>query len=103
MWPRRYSSSKAVLNVFKNVRKANVDLIDLQKNVGKVFQQAVEGSAELAAFHTQHTDRSREMAIELQGSLQNMRDQEINAMLGLFHGIHSQLVRDLFIILTRNH
>ena len=34
------------------------------------------------------------MAIELQGSLQNMKDQDINAVLGLVRGIHSQLVRD---------
>lgn len=100
---RRYSSSKSVLNVFKNVRKANVDSVDLQGNVGKVFQQVIEGSAELAAFQTQHADRSREVAIELQGSLQNMRDQEINAMLGLFHGIHSQLVRDSSTSLLRKH
>ena len=90
---RPYSISKSVLNICKNVRKANVDSVDLQRNVGKVFQQVVEGSGELAAFQTQHADRSREMARELQGSLQNMRDQEINAMLTLFHGIHGQLVR----------
>ena len=94
MCPRRHSSSKFVLNVCKNIHKANADSIDLQSNVGKVFQQAVEGSAELAAFNTQHADRSREMAIELQGSLQNMKDQDINAVIGLVHGIHSQLVRD---------
>ena len=100
---RRYSSSKSVLNICKNVRKANVDSVDLQRNVGKVFQQVVEGSAELAAFQTQHADRSQELAVELQGSLQNMRDQEINAMLSLFHGIHSQLVRDPSTFLLRKY
>ena len=103
MCPRCYLSSKYVLNVCKNVRKANIESIDLQRNVGKVFQQAVEGSTELAALHTQYADRSREMAIELQGSLQNMRDQEINAMLSVFNGIHSQLVRTPSIFLTRKH
>ncbi len=100
---RCHSNSKSVLNICKNVRKANVDSIDLQKNVGKVFQQVVEGSVEVAAFQTQHADRSREMAVELQGSLQNMRDQEINAMLSIFHGIHSQLVRDPPTFLLRKH
>ena len=96
-------SSKSVLIVCKNVRKANIDSVDLQRNVGKVFQQVVEGSGELAAFQTQHVDRSREMAIELQNSLQKMRDQEINAMLSLFHGIHSQLVRNSSTLLLRRH
>ena len=103
MYPRRYSTFKYVLNVCKNVRKANIESIDLQRNVGKVFQQAVEGSTELAAFHTQHADRSREMAIELHDSLQNMRDQEINAMLSVFNDLHSQLVRNLSILLTRKY
>ena len=100
---RPYSSSKFVLNICKNVRKANVDSVDLQINVGKIFQQVVEGSGELAAFQTQHADRSGEMARELQGSLQNMRDQEINAMLSLFHGIHGQLVRGASTDLLRKH
>ena len=100
---RRYSSSDSVLNNCKNVRKANFDSVDLQKNMGKVFQQVVEGSGELATFQTEHADRSREMARELQGSLQNMRDQEINSMLSLFHGIHSQLVRDTSTSLLRKH
>ena len=103
MCPQRYPSSKCVLNVCKNVRKANVESIDLQANVGKVVQQAVEGSTELAAFHTQHADRSREMAIELQGSLQNMRDKDINDMLSVFNSIHSQLVRNRSAFLTRKH
>lgn len=100
---RPHSTSNSVLNISKNVRKANVDSVDLQRNVGKVFQQVAEGSGELAAFQSQHADRSREMAKELQGSLQNMRDQEINAMLSLFHGIHGQLVRDTSTFLLRKH
>ena len=103
MYLRRYSIFKSVFNICKNVRKANDDSIDLQRNVGKVFQQVAEGSAELAAVQTLHADHSREMAIELQGSLQNMRDQEVNAMLSLFHGIHSQLVRNPSIFLVRKH
>jgi hypothetical protein len=77
----------------KNVHTANADAVDLQKNVGKIFQQVVEGGAELAAVQTQQSGHAQEMAIELQGSLQNMREQEIGAMLALFHGIHNQLVR----------
>ena len=84
-----------IADVSKNVHQANADSIELRKNVGKIFQQVVEGGAELAAVQTQQSDHAREMAIELQGSLQNMREQEIGTMLALFHGIHNQLVRNL--------
>jgi len=76
----------------QNVRKANADSVDLQKNVERIFQQVVEGSAELAATQTQQWDQSHELATELQGSLQNLRDTELNALLGMFYSIHNQLV-----------
>ncbi len=77
--------------VSQNVRQANTDSMDLQKNIGKVFQQVVEGGAELAATQTQQWDQSRELATELQGSLQNLRESEVSALLGVFHSIHEQL------------
>ena len=79
-------------DAFKNVHNANTDSLNLQKNVGKIFQQVAEGGAELAAVQSQQSEHAQEMAIELQSSLQNMRNQEISAMLSLFHGIHNQLV-----------
>ena len=92
---RTLSMVELIANVSKNVHQANADSIDLQRNMGKIFHQVFEGGAELATVQTQQSDHAREMAIELQGSLQNMREQEIGAMLALFHGIHNQLVRTL--------
>lgn len=72
--------------------KANVDSVNLQKNVGKIFQQVVEGSAEIAATQTQQWDQSRELAAQVQGSLQDIREAELNALLGAVYGIHQELV-----------
>jgi len=65
----------------------------LRKNVGKVFQQVIEGGAELAATQTQQWDNSRELANQLQGSLQNMKNAEVNALLSAIHSMHYQIVR----------
>lgn len=72
--------------------KANVDSVNLQKNVGKIFQQVVEGSAEIAATQTQQWDQSQELAAQVQGSLQDIREAELNALLGAVYGIHQELV-----------
>ena len=79
-----------------NIRNVKNDSIDLQKHIGKVFQQVVEGGAELAATQTHQWDRSRELATDLAGSLRDIRDSEISALLGLFHAIHDQLVCPVF-------
>lgn len=67
--------------------------------MGKVFQQVVEGGAELAATQTQQWDDSRELANQLQGSLQNMKNAEVNALLRAIHSMHYQIVgrQDLLI------
>lgn len=68
--------------------------MDLRKNVGKVFQQVVEGGAQLAATQTQQWDQSRELANELQGSLQNMKNAEVSALLNAIHSMHYQIVSE---------
>lgn len=60
--------------------------------MGRVFQQAVEGSAELAATQAKHWDAASASTIELQGSLQSLREQEVHSLLGAFDSINSQIV-----------
>lgn len=74
------------------MHQANADSIGLYKNVRKVFQGVVEGGAELAATQTRQWDKSRELANQLQGSLQNMKNAEVNALLSAIHSIHYQIV-----------
>lgn len=80
-------------SVSHNLRQANTDSIDLQRNMGKVLRQVLEGGAELAATQIQQWDESRELATEIQGSLRSFRETEVNALIGLLHGMHDQLVR----------
>ena len=76
----------------QNVRKANLDSESLEKNIGKVFQQVLTGSAELAASQTERWELNHVMATELQGSLQSMQDGEIGAVLAALASMQSQVV-----------
>ena len=90
-----FSDSKASLrlaNFHQNVHKANIDSANLEKNIGKVFQQVLTGSAELAATQSEQWDLSRVMATELQGSLQSMKEGEIDSVLSALASIRGQLV-----------
>ena len=69
--------------------------MNLEKNIGRIFQQVVAGSAELAATQTEQWDLSRLLATELQSSLQNMKEGEIGPLLNALVTIQGQLVSGL--------
>ena len=77
----------------KNLQQSNAEAIDLQQNVERVFQEVTQGSKELAALQTEQWDVSHDLAARVQSSLESMRGNEVNALLGAFGAIHSQLVR----------
>lgn len=64
----------------------------MHDNVGRVFQQVIKGSSELAATQTRQWEHTQELATQLQSSLGGMRDGEVQAILGAFGSIHNQLV-----------
>ena len=74
-------------------------MLNLQKNVGKVFQQAVSGSAELAASQTREWHRNQGLAIALGNTLESLRETEIRALLGAFTTIHADLVSSVLAII----
>ena len=76
----------------KNVHKANSDSKDLRENVDKVFQQVAESGTELVATQTKQWDRSQEMAIQLHGSLRDIREGEVGALVNAIYGMRDQLV-----------
>lgn len=78
----------------QNVHKANVDSANLEKNIGRVFQQVVTGSAELAATQTEQWDLSRVLAVELQSSLQKLKEGEIGPLLDALVSMQGQLVSE---------
>lgn len=65
----------------QNVHKVSVESSNLEKNIGKVFQQIVTGSAELAATLTKQGDLTLLQATALQNSLQNMMEGEVGPFL----------------------
>jgi hypothetical protein len=74
------------------VQQSNAEAIDLQKNIGRVFQQVAKGSSELAAKQSTQWDLNRGLATELQSSLESMREDQVQSLLGAFGVIHTQLV-----------
>lgn len=76
----------------QNVRKSNAEVVNLQENVGRVFQKVVQGSSELAASQVRQWQQSEEVAATLQKSLGSMRDTEVQALLSAFGSINGHLV-----------
>ena len=76
----------------QELRKSNEDVSDLNRNIGRAFQQVSESSSELAASQTHQAAMNRELALKLQDSLKSIQGQEINAIMGAFSQIHNQLV-----------
>ena len=87
-YPRYYA------DLLQNVHGANVDATELRNTVSEVFMQVSKGEAELAAAQSQQWSQSHEIVAQVHGSLQNMRTVEVNALLGIFQSMHSQLVND---------
>ena len=81
-----------IFDKVQNLLQSNTEAIVLQKNVERVFQEAVEGSLKLAASQTRQWEQSQDLAMRLQSSLGTMRDTEIQELLGAFGGIQGQLV-----------
>ena len=80
-------------------------MADLQRNVGRVFQQAVTGSAELAASQTEQWHANHDLAIKVERSLESLRGTEIGNLLGAFNSMHSELVSQVTpkYVLFRTH
>lgn len=82
----RYNTDRS-----QNVHRSNHEAVDLEKNVGKVFQRVVAGSSELAASQTRHWEFSRSVAVDLQNTLETMRGHEVSALVEAFGTIHNEL------------
>ena len=65
---------------------------DLDQNIRRVFQVAVEGSAELASIQTQQFDTSKALALDLHQSLDRMRTVEVQDLVAVIGQISGQLV-----------
>ncbi|KAL8905294.1 MAG: hypothetical protein Q9207_002727 [Kuettlingeria erythrocarpa] len=73
------------------LQSSTAEVKELKSNIGKVFQQTVEGSAELAATQSKQWDATLSSSLELRDALQSLREQEVHSLLGAFDSIHNQL------------
>ena len=76
----------------QNVDSANVKSQDLGKNIGKVFQKAAEGTAELASIQTRYLDDTDELAKRLRLSLEQMREEDVYNLVVIIQQMHVQIV-----------
>ena len=65
----------------------------LEGHIGKAFQQAVEGSSELAQVQTSQWETSRNTANELLAALQGMQDGHMVTLIQVVRDIGVRLVR----------
>ncbi|KAL9576941.1 MAG: hypothetical protein Q9203_007629, partial [Teloschistes exilis] len=84
------------------LRSSATEAEALQSNISKVFQQAAEESAELAASQAKQWDATTSSTAELQNSLQSIRQHDVHSLLGAFDGIHNQLASHGTLTLVSN-
>lgn len=71
---------------------------DLDRNIKKVFQTALEGTAEMASIHTQNLDANARVANDLQESLYHLKQVDVLELVSMISQIHGQLVRAVHLI-----
>ncbi|KAI9873558.1 MAG: hypothetical protein M1830_010857 [Pleopsidium flavum] len=74
-----------------NIRKSNSEVIDLQKNVGRVFQEVLSGSSELAATQVKEAEVNRGLIMEVRSSLETIRGRELETLLQALGSMHRDL------------
>ncbi|MCJ1412108.1 hypothetical protein MMC19_006200 [Ptychographa xylographoides] len=80
-----------MLGLSKSLKESNIDATDLEKNIGRIFEQVVQSSSGLAATQAQQWDTNLVIAAKLQNSLEMMRGHEMDALLSTFGSLHDQL------------
>ena len=80
------------LTYCQNIHQASTGANGLEKNMRDLFQQAAKGGAELASKQTKQWDQSRGLAKQLQNTLRNIRNDEVDALLRTVYGMREELV-----------
>ncbi|KAL8860616.1 MAG: hypothetical protein Q9178_002969 [Gyalolechia marmorata] len=78
-------------NVQTVLRSSAAEANELQSHVGRVIQQAIESRTQLAVAHADQLKATSSSAAELGNTLQSMREQQVQSLLGAFDSIHNQL------------
>ena len=66
---------------------------NLESSVGKVFQKAAEGTAELASIQTRYLDETNELAKRLRSSMEQMREIDVYNLVIMMQQMHGQMVK----------
>ena len=78
--------------VEESIDQVNAKSTELQKKVGAVFDQAVQGGAELAAIQAEQWDQSRDLSTGLQSSLREIQVGIIDPLLSAINSIRIEMV-----------
>ena len=88
-------NTQSITNHRQKIHKSNDEIMDLQRNIGRLFQQAVSGNAELAASQTKQWQTSQDLATRLERSLKSLRETELRGLLSALNIMHTELVSQL--------
>ena len=79
-------------SIVQDLERTREEAGHVHDGVGRVFQQVLKGSSELAATQTIQLAHSQELAEQLQISLNDMRNEDVQNILGAFGSIQQHLV-----------
>jgi len=91
--------SDTIANTSQAIKKSSSVVTGLNINIGKIFEQVIDGGAALAATQTRQRDINRDIAAQLQSSLESMKSNDVAALVGAFATIQGQLVSGISIYL----
>ena len=76
----------------QNVRQSSEEIVTLRANVGQTLQAAFRGTSDMAAIQEKKLAISRDMAVDVQSSLEMIQSRDVQALLGAFGSIRAELV-----------
>lgn len=79
-------------DIIQSVQKSNSEASSAEINLRNVFQQVQQGSSELVASQIKQRDFTRELGVELQRSLEDLKLLDLQTLLSVSTEIHSQVV-----------
>ncbi|KAI9818845.1 MAG: hypothetical protein M1827_007666 [Pycnora praestabilis] len=85
------SASDETNALSQRIRESKDDVASLRKDVGRVFQEVLRGSSELAATQTKDLEFNHEVTIAIQRSLETIQGQNLQQLFLTFGSIHSEL------------
>jgi hypothetical protein len=79
----------------KGVSESKTDILDLRKNVKKIFSDVIAGSSRLASDQVEEIQHSKEAALQLREVLSDIKESNMDELVAILGFMHNQIVRSM--------